>query len=60
MKGNDDTYVLMMANEKLITMLSLMEQTLEFLNEYKVKPDDEVRKEFVPLLQKWEKWIEAK
>lgn len=59
MKEEIDVFVYMMANEKMVAMLSVMEQTLEFCDEYKVKADDEVKKALLPLLQRWEKWAKV-
>lgn len=56
-KKEIDTFVYMMANEKMVSMLSVMDQTMEFMEEYKVKPDDEVKKALRPLLDKMTKWI---
>ena len=47
----------MMAAEKMINMLFTMEQTLNFMEEYKVKPDEEVKKSLLPMLEKLTKWV---
>ena len=60
MKENVDVFVYMMANEKMIAMMSLMEQNLEFFEEYGVKPDEDVKKVFCPLMDKMKKWVDAK
>jgi len=52
-----DVFVYMMANEKLVAMMSVIEQNLEFFNEYGVKPDDEVRKAMLPLIKQLSDWI---
>jgi hypothetical protein len=55
--GEDlDTAVYMMACEKMINLLFVMENTLEFLTEYKVKPDEEVKKALVPLIKQLNDW----
>ena len=59
-KEEIDAFVYMMAAEKLTTLLSLMDQTMEFMDEYKIKPDDEVRKELKPILDRMKKWTENK
>ena len=52
-----DTFVYMMAAEKLGNMLFTIEQTLEFMTEYGVKPDEEVKKALKPLVDQMRKWI---
>jgi len=52
-----ETFAYMMAAEKMISLLCLMEQTLEFMEEYQIKPDQEVVKALSPLIQKYAKWI---
>ena len=47
----------MMAAEKMVGMLSCMEQTMEFIDEYKIKPDDEVKKALSPLIERMKQWI---
>lgn len=54
-----EVFAYMMAAEKMVNMLSVMEQNIEFYEEYKVKPDEEVKKALIPLLQKWEKWLKS-
>lgn len=56
MKDYADVFVYMMANEKLIAMMSLIEQNLEFFKEYGVKPDEDVRKVLLPLIEQLKKW----
>jgi len=55
----DKLFAYMMAAEKMTSMLFLIEQTLDFLEEYKIKPDDEVKKELLPLLEKVKKWVDT-
>jgi len=55
-KGEIDTFVYMMAAEKMVSMISVIDQTMEFMEEYKVKPDEEVKKELKPLILRMEKW----
>jgi hypothetical protein len=55
-----DTFVYMMAAEKMVCLISSIEQTFEFLEEYKVKPDDEVKKALVPLIERMKLWIQTK
>lgn len=58
MDNNLELFVYMMANEKLVNMLSTIEQTFEFLEEYKVKPDEEVKKVMSPMIERMKKWLE--
>lgn len=55
-----DTFVYMMASEKMVSMLSLIDQTFEFLEEYKVNPDEEVKKALLPLIERMRKWTDGK
>ncbi len=52
-----DQFVYMMANEKMVCMLQTIENTLEFMEEYKVKPDDEVKKALIPIIERLNIWI---
>ncbi len=55
--GDDlDTITYMMAAEKMTNLLFCMEQTLDFMLEYKIKPDDEVIKCLSPILKSLDKW----
>ena len=49
-----------MASEKVLNMIFTVEQTLEFLVEYSIKPDDEVKKALKPILDDLRKWIDGK
>ena len=53
-----DTFTYMMAAEKMINMLFTIEKTMEFMEEYKVKPDEEVKKALIPMIDDMRKWIE--
>lgn len=53
-----DTFAYMMAAEKMVGMLSVMDQTMEFIEEYGIKPDDQVKKALIPMLDKLKKWAE--
>lgn len=57
MKNEIDTFAYMMAAEKMVSMLSVIEQTMEFIDEYKIKPDDEVKKALLPLIERMRKWV---
>lgn len=52
-----EVFAYMMAAEKMVGMLSCMEQTMEFIDEYKIKPDDEVKKALSPLIERMKQWI---
>ena len=57
MQSDLDTMTYMIAAEKMGNLLFCMEQTLEFMNEYKVEADDEVKKCLIPLLDGFKKWV---
>jgi hypothetical protein len=50
----------MMAAEKMINLIFTIENTLIFMQEYEIKPDDEVKKALKPLLINLENWLEPK
>jgi hypothetical protein len=55
--GNDlDAMTYMIAAEKMVNLLFVMEQTLEFLEEYKIQPDDEVKKALMPMIKQLSEW----
>lgn len=60
MTSEMDTFVYMMAAEKVIAMISVMEQNLEFFEEYQVKADDEVKKVLLPLIERMKRWVDFK
>lgn len=57
MKPEIDYFVYVMAAEKMVSMISVIDQTMEFMVEYGVNPDDEVKKELIPLIERMKKWI---
>jgi hypothetical protein len=57
MNNIPDQFIYMLANEKMVNMLSTIEQTMAFMHEYKVKPDDEVKKVLGPVVKQLESWI---
>lgn len=59
-KQTCDTFAYMMAAEKMISMICLIEQTMEFMEEYKIIPDNEVKKSLNPLIHKMNIWLETK
>lgn len=59
--GEDlDTMTYMIAAEKMSNLLFTLEQTMEFMLEYKVKPDEEVKKALNPMIEVIRKWIDGK
>lgn len=52
-----ETMTYMMAAEKMGNMIFTIESTLDFLEEYKVKPDDEVKKALIPMMENLKKWV---
>lgn len=53
-----DVFAYMIATEKIVALISQIEHTLEFFDEYKIKPDEEVKKVMMPLLEQMKKWVE--
>lgn len=53
-----ELFAYMMACEKMVNMISVIDQTMEFMQEYKIKPDDPVKKALNPLIEKMKNWIE--
>lgn len=51
-----EVFAYMMAAEKMVSMLSLIDQTMEFMEEYKIKPDEEVKKALNPLIERMKNW----
>ena len=52
-----ETMKYFMAAEKVGNLLHCMGMTIEFIEEFKIKPDDEVRKAVIPLLENLTKWL---
>lgn len=48
------------AAEKTCNMIFTIEQTLEFMKEYCVKPDDEVKKALIPMVEDLKSWLDDK
>lgn len=46
-----------MAAEKVGSLIYSIEQTLEYLEEFKIEADDEVKKELKPCLEKLMEWV---
>lgn len=47
----------MMAAEKMGNMISVMEQMIQFLEEYKIKPDFEVKIALIPIIDELRNWL---
>ena len=52
-----DRFVYMMAAEKVVNLVCCIENTMDWMQEYKVEPDDEVKKVLKPLIEQMNKWI---
>lgn len=52
-----DTITYMMAAEKMENLLFTLEATINFMEEYKINPDEEVKKCLNPLLDRMKQWI---
>ena len=57
MSSETEVFAYMMAAEKLGNLLFTIEHTMEFIQEYKIKPDNEVKKALIPLLDQMNQWI---
>ena len=58
MKTNrPDEFAYMMAAEKVVNLAFTIEQVLIFVEDYEIKPDDEVRKVLIPLVKQLKKWL---
>lgn len=55
-----DNFAYMMAAEKMVSLLMLMEQTFMFIEEYKIEADEEVTKALNPMLDKLKNWANNK
>lgn len=55
-----ETMTYMMAAEKMGNMIFTIESTIDFLEEYKVRSDEEVKKSLTPLLKKLKTWMDSK
>jgi len=57
MKEEIDHLKYFMASEKTLNLIFTIEHLLEFMEEYKITADDEVKKALKPLLEKLNSWI---
>jgi hypothetical protein len=56
--GEDlDALKYIMAAEKMTNMIFVMEQTLEFLEEYAIKPDLQVKNALTPIIDELRNWL---
>ena len=46
-----------MAAEKVSNLIYCIEMTMEFLEEFKIVPDEEVKKALIPKIEKMEEWL---
>ncbi len=57
--GEDlDTMLYITAAEKMGNLLHTIEMTMEFMIEYKIKPDEEVKKALSPMIEQIRKWLD--
>lgn len=59
MQSDIDTITYMMAAEKVGNLIFTLENTIEFMVEYKVKPDEEVIKCLTPLIDQMKNWMKS-
>jgi hypothetical protein len=52
-----ETMKYFMAAEKVGNLIYCLEMTQEFLEEFKIVPDEEVRKALIPKLDKIREWL---
>ena len=48
----------MIAAEKMSNLLFTIEITMQYMEEYLIKPDDEVKKALIPKLDQMRKWLD--
>lgn len=57
MKEEVDSLKYFMASEKTVNLIFTIEQLLEFMDEYKISADEEVKKALKPLLERLNAWV---
>lgn len=57
MEGEFENLKYFMASEKTLNLIFTIEQMMEFMEEYKIPADDEVKKALKPLVDKLQNWI---
>jgi hypothetical protein len=55
-----DTLTYMIAAEKMGNLIYTIESTMGFMEEYGVKPDEEVKKVLNPMVELMRKWLDEK
>ena len=59
--GNDlDIMKYYQAAEKIQNLVYTIEITLQFMQEFEITPDDDVKKALIPILEKMGKWVYGK
>ena len=53
-----ETFKYFMASEKVQNLIFTMENCLEFFGEYSIKPDEEVKKALIPMIDVLRKWLD--
>lgn len=56
MQEEIDSLKYYMASEKTVNLIFVMDQFMEFMEEYSIAADDEVKKALKPLLEKLNSW----
>ena len=59
MSNEIETMTYMIAAEKMSNLLFTIENTFEFLEEYKVKPDEAVKSALLPLIEHMKRWVNS-
>jgi len=57
MNKETDPFYYAMAAEKICNLLFTIENTMDFMEEYKITPDDNVKKVLSPLIENMKKWL---
>ena len=52
-----DALTYFIAAEKVGCLINSIENTLEFLDEFKIEPDEEVRRAMMPCVEKLQEWL---
>jgi hypothetical protein len=55
-RNNGFAYIL--AADKLVSLIQLIDQTMDFMQEYKIKPDGAVKTALAPMCEKINDWLE--
>lgn len=57
MNGDIDEMKYYMAAEKIGNLLFTVDQVMEFMEEYKIVPDEEVKKALMPMINRMKEWM---